>query len=107
VPSSNIGSIPVSGTGFTPGGQVRVEQDAPWGVVATDNVVASEPHTDLVCGYGVHPVCKWVTFPGGTFTALLTSTLPGCGGAVNSTVKATDLSTGAVASEPTTVVYMC
>lgn len=105
VSSSNLDAVSVNGSGFTPGGQVRVELDAAWGVVSAANVVATEPSSTWACVYGVKPVCHLVTLPGGQFSTFLT--VGGCGGSMNGTVKATDLSTGAAASEPTTVNFIC
>ena len=101
-------SLPVAGSGFTPGGQVHIEVDSGTaGVPSTStNVVASEPTSTLVCGYGVHPVCRQVTLPGGQFNTTVALSNTGCGSAVG-TVKATDLSTGSIATEPIVWTTMC
>jgi hypothetical protein len=100
-------SLPVQGSGFTPGGHVHVEVDFGTAVVSSTNVVASESSSSWVCVYGLKPVCHEVTFPGGHFqTALALSNL-GCGGSAAGTVKATDLSTGSVASESIVWTTMC
>lgn len=108
-PYATVGiGLPVAGSGFTPGGQVHIEVDSGTaGVPSTStNVVASEPTSTLVCGYGVHPVCRQVTLPGGQFNTTVALSNTGCGSAAG-TVKATDLSTGSVASEPIVWTTMC
>jgi hypothetical protein len=99
-PSSTIGnSLPVEGSGFTPGGQVRLEVDSGTAVVSSTNVVASEPDSIEVCVHGVKPVCHEVIIPGGRFQTTVALSNLGCAVIAHGTVKATDLSTGRVASE--------
>lgn len=105
-PTVNI-SLPVQGSGFTPGGQVRLVLDSGTAVVSSTNVVASEPSSYLVCVYGVKPVCHQVTTPGGQFQATLALSNLGCGGSAAGTVMATDLSTGSVASDPIVWTTIC
>jgi len=105
-PTVNI-SLLVQGSGFTPGGQVHLEVDSGTAVVSSTNVVASEPSSYLVCVYGVKPVCHQVTTPGGQFQATVALSNLGCDGSAAGTVKATDLSTGSVASEPIVWTTMC
>jgi hypothetical protein len=109
VPAATVGiDLPVAGSGFTPGGQVHLEVDSGTvGVPSTStNVVASEPTSTLVCGYGVKPSCHEVTVPGGQFHTTVALSNTGCGSAAG-TVKATDLSTGSVVSEPIVWTTMC
>ena len=108
-PAVTVGfSLPVGGSGFTPGGQVHLEVDSDTaGVPSTStNVVASEPRSSWVCVYALKPMCREDTIPGGRFQTTLALSNTGCGSA-SGTVKATDLSTGSVASEPIVWTTMC
>ena len=91
-------SLPVDGSGFTPGGQVSLEVDSGTAVISSTNVVASEPDSIEVCSV-VKPVCHEVTIPGGRFQTTVALSILGCAVIAYGTVKATDLSTGRVASK--------
>jgi hypothetical protein len=96
-PSGTIDtSLPVAGSGFTPGGQVHLEVDSGTAVISSANVVASEPNATEVC---VHGVCHEVITLGGWFQTTVALSNLGCAVIAHGTVKATDLSTGRVASK--------
>jgi hypothetical protein len=99
--------IQVTGSGFTPGGDVSVEVESAATVISSAEVVATDSSSVTVCVYGVKPSCHVVTIPGGQFETTLTLQSPGCGGEVQDTVTATDLSTGSVVSEAVTYVGLC
>jgi len=89
-------SLPVDGSGFTPGGQVSLEVDSGTAVISSTNVVASEPDSIEVCPHGV---CHEVTISGGQFQTTVALSKLGCAVIAHGTVTATDLSTGRVASK--------
>jgi hypothetical protein len=100
-------SVQIAGSGFTPGGQVRVEVDSGTAVISSTNVVASESSSSWVCVDGVKPACHEITIPGGAFETTLELQSLGCGAVAQDTVKATDLSTGSLASEAVLSVGFC
>jgi hypothetical protein len=100
-------SVQVTGTGFTPGGEVSVDADSGTTVISSANVVATESVSTVVCVTGVKPSCHVVTIPGGKFQTTVELQWLGCAGEAQDTVTATDLSTGSVASVAVTNVGLC
>ena len=93
----------VSGSGFTPGGQVRVQETEGTTVLASTTVTATKPSVYCYPFIG----CFQAT-PGGNISATLPYPgIPQCNVAVYGTVSATDLTTGSVASTPAAWVTIC
>jgi hypothetical protein len=104
---ATIGStdnVNVTGSGFTPGGQVHVQLDAGTTVISATNVAANLPSLTCTRG-GLKPFC--VSFPGGYFATSLIPSQLGCGEVANGLVQATDLATDLTTEEPISWVGAC
>jgi hypothetical protein len=90
----------VSGSGFTPGGEVKVEVGSGTAVIFSANVAATEPiPPSLICVDGVKPIChEFPGLPGGVVSVALQLPPLGCAVLESAPVTATDLATGRVAS---------
>ena len=93
----------MSGTGFTPGGQVLIQEDLGSPVTGSTvmfstNVTASQTRTTLVCKPAPQPFCTHVTIPGGGFTTTVPNP-PGnpCTSTGDAYLVATDRATGSTA----------
>jgi hypothetical protein len=94
----------VTGNGFTPGGQARVQDFVGTALVSSFTETAS-PST-LVC-FGSNPrVCRSVGGGGFSITLLPDPNLA-CGASAAGTVQATDIKTGSSASAAVTLVGPC
>jgi hypothetical protein len=110
-PSSPVVFDVTGAGGFTPGGNVRVEVDYNGAAVYSTTVAASEPRSQYICFYyGVKPHCQEVTIPGGRFSTTVND--GGVGTVCNApppvyVIKATDLTSGAVATTQVTGRLEC
>ena len=99
-----------SGSGFTPGGLVYVQEQVGTTVIGSTTVRASEPH--YFCYYIAEDhtwECETIT-PGGTIAGTLSpdpEASLSCGVMESGTVSAKDETTGAIANLPETWVGMC
>jgi hypothetical protein len=98
-----------SGSGFTPGGQVRVQEQVGTTLVGSTTVTASLKVIHCYRYPEEPPDCVTIN-PGGLISGTLSpnpgNTL-GCAVTLTGTVSATDLATGNVVSEPVTWMGLC